>query len=123
MDIWVLRFPDGDPQRISRDGGVGPVWSKDGGTLFYFSAPGLAPYWEGAPVVVEVNGDAPETWSMPQHVMPWPYKRFVGPINYDAGPDGRLLSVNPIVESSAATGELVVLENWAEELERLVPMK
>ena len=42
-EVYVRPFPDGDAGalRISADGGSYPVWSPDGGTLYYDSARGM----------------------------------------------------------------------------------
>ena len=34
-EVWVKRYPDGVPVRVSGDGGVEPLWSADGRELFY----------------------------------------------------------------------------------------
>src|SRR5262249_45678932 len=34
-EVWVKRYPDGTPVRVSRGGGLEPVWSRDGRELFY----------------------------------------------------------------------------------------
>ena len=35
-DVWIAPYPDADsPIRISTAGGTEPVWSRDGGELFY----------------------------------------------------------------------------------------
>ena len=49
--VYVQPFPDGGrPIPISTNGGVEPVWSRDGGELFY---------WEGNRLMVVTIGDGP----------------------------------------------------------------
>lgn len=43
-----------------------------------------------------------------------------GSQSYDVAPDGRFLMIKPNLSSS---GRLVVVQNWVEELKRLVPSK
>ena len=37
-EVYVRGYPSGEPIPVSSSGGVGPVWSRDGRTLFYESA-------------------------------------------------------------------------------------
>ena len=37
-EVYVRGYPSGEPIPVSASGGVGPVWSRDGRTLFYESA-------------------------------------------------------------------------------------
>jgi hypothetical protein len=46
-----------------------------------------------------------------------------GPTHYDAAPDGRLLMVKPVADDDGAPRQLVVVQNWFEELRRLAPLK
>jgi Tol biopolymer transport system component len=38
-EVFVRGYPSGEPIAVSSSGGAGPVWSRDGRTLFYESAP------------------------------------------------------------------------------------
>jgi len=117
-EIYVRPFPDIDSGRtqVSTDGGTRPLWSRDGGELFYLVPPGAvmsAPvtpgptFSVGAPALV-FKGDyvAPQTGRA-----------------YDVSPDGRrfLMLKNAPAETAEPPRQLVVVQNWAEELERLVP--
>jgi hypothetical protein len=43
---------------------------------------------------------------------------------YDISPDGkRFLMIKPIVDPTAPPASLVVVQNWREELKRLVPTR
>jgi hypothetical protein len=47
-----------------------------------------------------------------------------GPTHYDAAKDSRLLLVKPIdADGDGAPRQLVVVQNWFEELRRLAPLK
>ena len=37
-EVYVRGYPSGEPIPVSSSGGAGPVWSRDGRTLFYESA-------------------------------------------------------------------------------------
>ncbi len=63
-------------------------------------------------------------WGVPATLFPAPYSGFeggVGPRNYDLSPDGRrFLTLKDVRANSEAT-QLVVIENWFEELKQRVP--
>jgi eukaryotic-like serine/threonine-protein kinase len=116
-EIWVGPYPPGAgaPVRVSQDGGSQPVWSRDGKELFYLQADRL--------MAVAVKGGverfefdpAAELFTVP----------YVVDGAYDVAADGRFLMIQPTAMSGAAPapGEIVVVQNWNEELKRLVPTK
>jgi Tol biopolymer transport system component len=116
-EIWVGPYPPGAgaPVRVSQDGGSQPVWSRDGKELCYLQADRL--------MAVAVKGGverfefdpAAELFTVP----------YVVDGAYDVAADGRFLMIQPTAMSGAAPapGEIVVVQNWNEELKRLVPTK
>jgi serine/threonine-protein kinase len=117
-EVYVLPFPDvsSGRTRISTDGGQNPAWAPDGKTLFYRR--GLAV------MAVTVGGDDPSTWAKPRKLFEGQYQFDAGPTHYDVARDGRLLMVKPVVsESDGAARQLVVVQNWDQELKRLVPTR
>ena len=117
-EIYVRPFPNvEDGQRvISRGGGTRPLWSREGHELFYVAPSGrlmsvgvqTAPVLAvGAPEVVFEEGYSPSLAETPGR-------------NYDISPDGeRFLIIQD--SKSAGSTEFVVVLNWFEELNRLVP--
>ena len=117
-EIYVLPFPDTSRgrTRISTDGGQNPTWSPDGKTLFYRRGQAL--------MAVAVGGDDPSTWPKPTMVFERQYLFDTGPTHFDAARDGRLLMVKPVdAESKGGPRQLVVVQNWFEEVRRLVTRK
>jgi serine/threonine-protein kinase len=117
-EIYVRPFPDVDSGRwpISTGGGRNPRWSRTGSELFYISA-------TGALVSVPVEtasgfraGDPTELFS----ALPYSYDASR---NYAVSPDGqRFLMVKPLPpQGSNAPNQVVLVQNWFDELERLVP--
>jgi hypothetical protein len=86
-------------RQVSRDGGAGPRWSRDGRELYFMTPDRI---W-----AVTVSGDTP---SPPRSLI---QGRFRLPINantnYDAARDGRFLHVLPIQPSKPQTRIDVVL--------------
>ena len=117
-EIYVLPFPDTSRgrTRISTDGGQHPVWAPDGKTLFYR---------RGDTVMgVAVGGDDPSTWPKAKMVFEGEYPYTVGPTHFDVARDGRLLMVKPVdTDGQGAPKQLVVVQNWFEDLRRLAPRK
>jgi Tol biopolymer transport system component len=117
-DIYVVPFPGTSRgrSRISADGGQNPTWAHDGKTLFYRRGQAI--------MAAAVGGDDPSTWPKPKMLFQGPYLLDVGPTNFDAALDGRLLMVKPIdADPEAGPRHLVVVQNWFEELRRLAPRK
>lgn len=51
-----------------------------------------------------------------------PYLLSAQPPSYDVAPDGRFLMIKPIGgDTAVAPSQIVVIQNWLEELKRLVP--
>jgi hypothetical protein len=115
------------PIRVSQNGGREPVWSRNGRELFYLQgtkviALTVKPSGEFAfePPVVLFDGPylhSPETGSSQVE-----FSR-----SFDVAPDGRFLMLLGAGETAAPqphepTG-IVVVQNWSEELKRLVPVQ
>jgi serine/threonine-protein kinase len=123
-DIYVQPFPDVSSGywQVSAegDGGSRPLWARNSDELFYLSPKGAV-----MRVGVVARG---KTWAQTA-----PTKVFEGPYgappsqrgrSYDIAPDGkRFLMIKPIVDPAAAPASLVVVQNWREELTRLVPTR
>jgi serine/threonine protein kinase/Tol biopolymer transport system component len=118
MDVWVRPFPGpGAPVRISSDGGLDPIWSRDGKELFYHSGTamfsarivsGMAGFLVDPPRVLFeggfVHGDDDSAL------------RFV-----DVAADGRFLMIEPT--DPAGPASIIVVQHWDANLERLLPIK
>lgn len=122
-EIYVRPFPnvDGGKWQASTVGGTRPHWAADGGALYYFlPANGILQvdlqpgptFVAGAPRVV-VSGAT------------FPTGGDASPRMYDVSPDGRRFLMLKIADTQANTPppQLVVVQNWLEELKRLVPTK
>jgi serine/threonine-protein kinase len=107
FEIYVRPYPNVDSQRwqVSTDGGIQPVWSKDGRELFYQSANG-----ELMSVPVQSGKDFG-----PGKVKQLLAARYQTS-GYDVSLDGqRFLMLYP------AGGRIVVVQDWFEELKRFLP--
>jgi eukaryotic-like serine/threonine-protein kinase len=116
-EIWVKRYPDGVPVRISPDGGYEPVWSRDGQELFYLQGQAM--------MAVAVETEAEFSFDAAVELFSGAYFGAEDRLtrSYDVAPDGRFLMIQEPGSSSGEAGSasIVVVENWLEELKRLVP--
>ncbi len=118
LEIYVQPFPGpGGKRQISNEGGYEPLWSRNGKQLFY-KGPSRR-VW-----VVDVLGGSDFAVSKPQ-----PLFQMQG--SYGAGTytrswdtslnDQRFLMVKMEERKSQPITELILVQNWIEEIERLVP--
>jgi serine/threonine-protein kinase len=118
-EVWVQGYPDAvaAPVRVSDSGGYEPRWSSDGNELFYRQ--GDAVYAVSVDVAPELSFKVPALlFSGPFFGAPNPETR-----SYDVARDGRFLMIQPedTVGASDTSASIVVVQNWFEELKRLVP--
>ena len=118
-EIYVRPFPDvnGGRWQVSTGGGRMPLWSRNGQELFYVSP-------DDALMGVRVEAGSSWRSSTPARVLQGPYY-FGAPgqrRTFDIAPDGkRFLMIKEGGGNEAAPQNLVVVQNWFEELKRLVP--
>jgi hypothetical protein len=119
-EVYVQQYPGpGARYAVSRDGGWGAAWSRDGRELFY-EAP--APGGQVTMMTVPVT-------TAPAFSLGTPRKLFQGPFivsdwsrSYDVTQDGRRFVIIQAHERAPLpVNQIVVVENWAEELKRLAP--
>jgi len=120
-EIYVRPFPNVEEGKwlISREGGISPVWGPEGRELFYRSLN------EEAMMIVRIETEPAFTHGAPQVLFRGSYFRSRNR-NYDISPDGQrflmLKEVEQTEETSAPTQDaLIIVQNWFEELKRLVP--
>jgi eukaryotic-like serine/threonine-protein kinase len=127
-EVYVQPYPGpGARQQVSIAGGSGPAWSHDGRELFYLAWPriaGEAPRtltMMAVPVSTRSGftaGKPTQLWERPSPVT------FLGYRPYDVTADGRrFLVVEPKERPPIKVTEMILIQNWTEELKRLVPTK
>jgi hypothetical protein len=123
MQVVVRPFPNVDRGRwqVSVDGGVQPLWSRDGGGLFF-----IAP--AGGIMRVQVEHGKNPPFGPPTKLVDGPYTwspAFSGR-SYDVSKRGdRFLVMKPVPDSQqqGAPDTIVVVQNWFDELKARVPVK
>jgi len=113
-EIYVVSYPELVTKKISTSGGHNPVWSKDGKELFYRVGNRM--------MTVNIETE-------PELKVADPELLFDGRLlatdswgsNYDVSSDGQRFLMVEEDEEQPSANQLVVVLNWFEELERLVP--
>jgi Tol biopolymer transport system component len=120
-EIWGRALSGGAAVRLSENGGKAPVWSRDGRELFYIQddklmAIAVTPGREGLAFKTAV-----ELFALPRVLFG---EGLDGSSrSYDVAPDGRFLVIQPTPLTDPAPASIVVVQNWVEELKRLVPTR
>jgi len=109
-EVYVQPYPGPAPKiSISNNGGVQPVWAKDGRQLFYRESDALVS------VVVQLDpfriGARQKLFDLPGAI----YGSDPFMADYDVAADGRFLAVR---REGDASEEIHVVLNWSEELHR-----
>ena len=115
-EVYVRAFPGpGMKQQVSSEGGEEPLWAKNRRQLFY--------RWGGQMWVVDVRTDGEFASGKPRLLFEKPEYGGGYPLrNYDLSPDGqRFLMVKDEQRKPTPVTEMVLVQNWFEELKRLVP--
>jgi serine/threonine-protein kinase len=114
-EIYVTRFPTGGKWQISTEGGREPAWSRDSRELFYRN---------GEKMMAVAVPAGPETAGKPALLFEGRYDSKEGPgaSNYDVTPDGQgFVMIRGIEEQQSGIDTITLVQNWFEELKRLVP--
>jgi Tol biopolymer transport system component len=115
-EIYVQPYPGpGGKWQISTEGGVEPLWNRNGRELFYRNGKKM--------MAVEISTKASFSTGAPKTLFEGEYVLLptISTPNYDVSPDGqRFLMLKPAEEAQVPTQINVVL-NWFEELKQKVP--
>jgi serine/threonine-protein kinase len=112
-EVYVEPYPGPGPKtKISTNGGLKPVWSRDGKELFYRSGGRMM-------VAAKIETEPQLRVIGHEELFEWKYMNCIICKTYDVVPDGRFLMVNDPKESPLQRINVVL--NWFDELKRLVP--
>jgi hypothetical protein len=115
-EIWVHGYPDGSPVRVSSNGGDEPLWSADGGELFYRRGQAM--------MTVKASHRGNDfSFAPPQQLFTGPFASAGGEVarSYDVSRDGRFLMLQAADPKSArTTASIIVVQNFIEEVKQRV---
>ena len=120
--MYVQAFPGPGPKiQISIDGGTDPVWKLNGGELYYRDGDSM--------MAVTVSGATTFNAGRPQELWKGHYSHGMSSScgapgatssNYDVAADGkRFLMIKDDDEDRATSRQIVVVQGWADELNRM----
>lgn len=121
-EVYIQPYPvPGSRTQISTQGGTEPAWSKDGRELFYTierESAGLKM------MAVAVTTRPILTASVPRLLFELPFSFFLNPIRaYDVTADGRFLMIRIEEPFQEVPAQMILVQNWFDELKRRVPAK
>jgi eukaryotic-like serine/threonine-protein kinase len=102
-------------QQVSSEGGEEPLWARNGKQLFY--------RWQAQVWVVDVRTNGGFAISKPRLLFEKPgYLRLEPVRSYDLSLDGQRFLMTKLDERKPTpVTEMTLVQNWFEELKRLVP--
>ena len=116
-EIYVQPYPGpGGKWQISTEGGVEPLWNRNGRELFYRSDKKM--------MAVEIATKPGFSAGTPKMLFEGQYVSLptISTPNYDVSPDGqRFLMLKPVEQAQTAPTQINVVLNWFEELKQKVP--
>ncbi len=117
QEIYVRPFPDAGSAlvQVSTDGGRDPVWAHSGRELFYRN---------GNNELVAVQVTVEPTFLPGQQDVLFSMNDYLpgeGHPMYDVSPDDQSFVMLRIGDDETAASELILVQNFFEELKRLVP--
>jgi serine/threonine-protein kinase len=115
-EIYVRPFPDidaGGRWQVSTGGGTQPLWARSGQELFYRNGEAV--------IAVPIETDPNFRQGNPEMMFEGDHFLAQGGPNYDVSPDGEQFLMIREVEDTSATLQIIVVQNWFEELNRLAP--
>jgi serine/threonine-protein kinase len=126
FEVYVQPYPGPGPrQQVSAKGGIGPAWSRDGRELFYTT--GQTQGGQPTPTkmfAVPVTLRPTFTAGTPRQLFEGRYGATAGIRAYDVSADGRrFLMVQQKERPPVTSAEMILVQNWLEELKARVPVK
>ena len=112
-EVYVTPYPGPGPNvPVSSGGGLSPIWSPDGRELFFRRG--------GKVIAARVSAGSALRVDAPVELFDGPYTLDLkGHQREDIAPDGRSF----LMVQNSDDFPIVIVQNWTEELKRLVPKK
>jgi hypothetical protein len=126
VEVYVQPFPGpGARQQISVDGGTAPAWSRDGREIFYITAVSVGGQAALTKMmVVPVQLKPAFTAGTPRMLFEGRYGVTADIRGYDVAPDGRrFLMVQQKDRPAMRLSDMIIVQNWIDELNERVPPK
>lgn len=113
-EIYVVNFPQpAGKWQISTNGGLEPVWSRDGRELYYYGPDNKI---MAVSIKPSVPGDPQLQFGVPRALFEVRISTTPDNTNFDVSKDGRFLL--PVLEERPASTPMTVMLNWPELLKK-----
>jgi serine/threonine-protein kinase len=115
--IYVRPFPEVGSGRwqVSATGGTKPAWARNGRELVYLDS-------AGALVAVAIQTQPAFSVGNPTKLFDARYRSAINSRSYDVTPDGQRFLFIKNAADAPLSSSFIVVQNWFEELKRLVPV-
>jgi eukaryotic-like serine/threonine-protein kinase len=123
--VYVHPYPALDRrEQVSVENGISPAWRRDGRELYYVENASADGPLKIRMMAVPITTTPTFTAGTPRMLFEGPF-RTDGPFRgYDVTPDGqRFLMVQEVAQPPARVSQMVLVQNWFEELKQRVPTK
>jgi dipeptidyl aminopeptidase/acylaminoacyl peptidase len=125
-EVYVQPYPGpGSRQPVSANGGTGPAWSRNGRELFYTTTQTVGGQATLTKMMaVPVTFQPTFTAGTPHQLFEGRYGATAGIRSYDVTADGkRFLMVQQKERPALDASEIILVQNWLEEVKARVPVK
>jgi len=113
-EVYLIRYPDNGLRiPVSSGGGAGPIWSRDGQELYYVNGQIM--------MAVQIGSEPDSSLGTPEQLFVFDGRySTAGNLGrtYDISKSGRFLMLK---RSEDIELQLICVQNWFEELKRMVP--
>jgi hypothetical protein len=109
--------------QVSIDGGSEPIWRRDGREIYYLKNGSEGGTLKVRVMAVPVTTTPAFSAGTPRMLFEGPFRMDGGSFrNYDVTPDGqRFVMVREVEQPPARVSQVVLVQNWIEELKARVP--
>ena len=125
-EVYVQPYPALDRRaQVSIDGGTEPVWRRDGREMYYLRNVSQGGALKVRVMAVPVTTTPTFSAGTPRMLFEGAFRIDGGSFrNYDVTADGqRFLMVQEVERPPARVSQMVLVQNWVEELKQRVPVK
>ena len=118
-EVFLRPFPNAESGKwqVSNEGGVGPLWSRNGRELFYVNANGGMMAVTVGPGVEPRLGERKLLFQLRDEWYMTPNEYYTP---FDVASDGRFIMARQVTEAASLEAPLIVVDNWFEELRQKV---
>jgi hypothetical protein len=123
--VYVQPYPAlNQREQVSIERGSSPAWRRDGRELYYLENASADGPLKIRMMAVPITAAPTFSADSPRMLFEGPF-RTDGPFRgYDVTPDGqRFLMVREVPQPPAHVSQMVLVQNWIEELKQRVPVK